>query len=117
MAKKKVKKLGNKEDKKLLAFVTTFLSIIGFVLALIFWRNDKYVMHYAEQSMVVFIYSLIAGILSGLLGRLPIIGMIISSALSISVLVLWVISWVFAFSGEEKDVPLIGEFGEKFNLR
>ena len=46
-----------KKDKTLFAFVTTFLSIVGFIIALLAWKKDKYVMHYAKISLAVYVYS------------------------------------------------------------
>jgi len=86
MVKKRSKKDG---DKKLYAFITTFFSIIGFVIAILAWRDDKYVMFYAKQSLVVFIVAVIAGIVQGVLMWIPIIGWLIYVALSVIVFVLW----------------------------
>jgi uncharacterized membrane protein len=120
MAKKKVQKIFDKnkkeDDKKTFAFIATFLSIIGFVIALIARRDDKYVMYYASQSLVVFIVGAVAGVLSSILGWIPIIGWIISFALFVVVALLWLFSWLGAISGEMKPVPVVGEFGEKIKL-
>ena len=54
MAKKSIKKQSKKSgDFKTQAFVATFLSIIGFVIAIVSWRKDNYVMFYAKQSLIV----------------------------------------------------------------
>ncbi|MBS3089001.1 hypothetical protein J4402_04465 [Candidatus Pacearchaeota archaeon] len=111
--KKSVKK---EENSKLLAFVTTFLSIVGFVIALIAWRDKKYVMFYARQSLVVFIVGAIAGIVKMVFIWIPVIGKIISFALGLIVFVLWVVSWVYALSGEMKEVPVVGVWGRKIDL-
>ena len=103
--KKAVKK---NDDSKGFAFLTTFLSILGFIIALLAKKDDKYVMFYAKQSLVVFIAWIIAAILS----IVPVLGWI----LEVIVLVLWVISWVYALSGKEKEVPIIGKFARKFNI-
>jgi len=110
MAKKK------RDDKKLLAFVTTFLSIIGFVIALITWKDNKYIMFYARQSLVVFIVAVIAGFVNEIFVWLPFIGKIISFALGLVVFVLWLVSWIYALSGEMKEVPIIGVWGRKIKL-
>ncbi len=120
MVKKKVKKSKglsrDKEDYKLRAFITTFLSIIGFVIALVAWKEDKYVMFYAKQSLVVFITGCVAGVLQMIVGIFPIIGWIVSFALTVVVFVLWLFSWIYALSGEMKEVPFVGHFGKKFSL-
>jgi uncharacterized membrane protein len=105
-----------KSDKEIFAFIAAFLSIIGFVIALIAKRNDKYVMYYAKHSLVIFIVGAVAGALQTILRLLPIIGDIISTALTIIVLILWILSWVYALSGKLKEIPVITDWANKINL-
>ena len=125
MAKKKsVNKVNSREksnlskddDRKLFAFLATFLSIIGFVIALVARRDDKYVMYYAKQSLVIFIISAVLGIIGKILGFLPIIGIIINVAIGIIVLMIWLLSWIYALSGEERTIPIVSEWAEKFDI-
>ena len=104
------------EDKKILAFLTTFLSIIGFILAIIFWKDNKYVMHYAKQSLVVFIVGAVLSAAASILEFIPIIGKLINFAAGIIILLAWIISWVYALSGEMKKVPVIGKWGRSFRF-
>jgi uncharacterized membrane protein len=120
MPKKKVKKVKKREIKqennKLLAFLTTFLSIIGFIIALIAWRKNKYVMFYASQSLIVFLFSIVVGIVERIFSWIPVLGGIINIALGIMVLFFWLISWINALSGEMKEIPIIGKWGRKIKL-
>ena len=119
MAKKKVGKevISNKtEDSKLFAFLATFLSIIGFLIAIFTKRDDKYVMFYAKQCLVVFIASVILSIIGGIFFVIPIMGFIIYPACQIITLVLWLLSWIYALSGEMKIVPIVGQFAAKFDF-
>ncbi|MCD4760031.1 DUF4870 domain-containing protein [archaeon] len=108
--------MAKKNDSKGYAFITTFFSIIGFLIALLAWRKDKYVMHYAKQSLVIFIVSVVGGIIGGIFSWLPVLGSIISTAISLLVTVLWIFSWIYALSGEIKEVPLIGPYAQKISL-
>jgi len=36
--------------------------------------------------------------------------------LGIGLLVLWIIGIIYSFSGQKKDIPLIGELARKLNL-
>ena len=111
MAKKQVSK--KEDDTKLFAFLATFLSIVGFIIALVAKKEDKYVMFYAKQSLVVFIGFLIAGAI----WMIPIIGWFILGPIAYFVMtVLWIFSWAYSLSGNEKEVPLIGKYSKKFNL-
>lgn len=104
------------DDSKNYAFLATFLSIIGFVIAIFTKRDDKYVMHYAKQSLVLFIASVIVGFISALLHLIPFVGNIISWVLNALLVALWVISWIYALSGKIKYLPVIGSRGDKINL-
>jgi uncharacterized membrane protein len=120
MAKKKVnkkevrqkpsaKKVGNsKDDSKLYAFLTAFLSIVGFIIAMILWKDDELVMYYAKHSLVIFI----GWVIAAALWWIPILGRI----LSVLILVVWIISWAFALTGEKKDMWILTQLAEKFNF-
>ena len=118
MPKKRVSraKSSGKDDRILFAFLATFLSIIGFIIALVAKRDDKYVMFYAKQSLVVFIAAVVLGIVSWIFAWIPVIGRIIDVAVNIVVLVLWVVSWIYAISGKEKQVPVIGQYADSIKL-
>ncbi|MCX6742555.1 MAG: DUF4870 domain-containing protein [Candidatus Pacearchaeota archaeon] len=108
------------DDSKTYAFLATFLSIVGFIIAfiiaLVTKKDDKYVMHYAKQSLVLFIAWIIVGVVSMVLRLIPIVGGIISWLLYALMIILWILSWVYALSGKIQYIPVIGQFGDKFNL-
>ena len=118
MPKKSVKrgKSNKKDDKILFAFLAAFLSIIGFVIALIAKKDDKYVMFHAKQSLVIFIVAVIVEIFHQIIVFIPIIGAVINVLLSIFVVALWLISWIYALSGEEKQVPVVGKYAKSFKF-
>ena len=104
------------QDSKTYAFLTTFLSIIGFVIAIIAWRDDKYVMYYAKQSLVVFVAAVIVSFINGILLFIPILGWIIMVGLNVLVFIIWLMSWLNALSGQKKETPVVGDFANKFKL-
>ena len=113
MKKSVVKK--NEDDSKLFAFLVTFLSIIGFVIVLLARRDDKYVMFYAKQSLIVFIVAVLARVVEAII-FIPYINRIVGSVLGLLVFILWIFSWVYALSGKKKEVPIVGQFGRKFDF-
>ena len=113
MSKAKIKtKKDEENERKLFAFLATFLTIIGFLIALIAKPKDKYVMFYAKQSLVLFIILIIAEGSS----KLPLIGDFTSIILWILFIVVWILSWVNALSGEMRDTWLISYFSNKINF-
>lgn len=104
--------MGKIGESQIWAFLAVFLSIIGFILALILKKKDKYVMFYAKQSLILTVSWFIAG----LIAIIPIIGWIASPILMLVIFILWIIAIVNSLSGNEKNTPLIGKFAEKFNF-
>ncbi len=110
--KKQIKEEKNTGDSKTFAFLATFLSIVGFIIALLVKKDDKYVMYYAKQSLVVFIAYIVAGAVM----IVPIVGWVAGPVIYMIVTVLWIISWVYALSGKMKPTPIIGQYADKINL-
>lgn len=100
------------DDSKLFAFLAVLLTLIGFIIAYAAKKEDKYVMFYAKQGLVLFFAWLVAWIAGMSLFFVTFVGMI----LNLIVLVLWIIGMVYSLSGEMKEVPLIGQFAKSFNF-
>ena len=101
-----------KEDSRVFALLAVLLTIIGFIIALLAKREDKYVMFYAKQSLILFI----SWIISGAVMMVPIIGWFAGPILYVITLVLWIIAIFNSLSGKEKETPLIGQYARKINL-
>lgn len=72
-------------------------------------KRNNFVMYHTEQSIVLLIFNLIAGILGT-----------ITCGIGLILYIPWVVFLIMgimtASKGECKPLPLIGSFGEKFNL-
>jgi len=113
MAKKKIPNKKSNDDKTLFAFIASFFTIIGFIIALAIKKDDKYVMFYAKHGLVLFITQIIVGFIF----MIPIIGwFLIGPILWIFWLVLWLITWINALSGKTKKTFIIGDLAEKFDF-
>lgn len=114
MAKKEVKR---KDDERLFAFLCYLISIIG-VLIVLATKNERgeFSIYHAKQGMTLFIAAIIAWIVAAILGFIPIMGLIIGWILWIAILALWIIGMVNALNGKEVPLPLIGQYGGKFNF-
>jgi len=82
--------------------------ILFFVPLLTEAKNDPFVKYHVKQGLALFILCII----SGLVWWVPVIGQIVS----LIAFVLWIIGIINAANGQEKPLPLIGQFGEKFNI-
>jgi len=115
MAKKAVAaKPSSKEvdDGKAFALIGVLLTIIGFVIVLLAKKDNKYAMFYAKQGLVLGI----AWIILWVIAIIPVIGWIISILGWILMLILWIIGIVYSLSGQEKQIPIVGQFADKFNI-
>lgn len=99
-------------ESKLFAFLAVLLSILGFVIALLAKKDDKYVMFYAKQSLIIFLGFLISAVIA----VVPIIGWIVSPLLWIFTTILWIIAMVFSLTGEEKETPVIGQHAKEIKV-
>lgn len=116
MTKKKVNKKKSSNDRIAFAFVATFLSIVGFLIAIISKREDKYVMFYAKQSLVIFVLAVICAIIVKAVYWIPVIGIIINVALSILVILAWILSWSYSLTGKQKEIPVVDHWTKKIKL-
>ena len=90
-------------------WISCFFTIIGFVLAFVLWKDDKYVMYYAKHGLVLFILEIVILVLSPFL-------FFISYILWVFWVVLWIISWMNSLSGQIKKTFLISDLVNKLNI-
>lgn len=96
------------EDRVVAA--VAYLGIL-FVIPWLLKPGSKFVVFHAKQGLVLFILELIYGALSAV----PLIGWFIIGPIGgIIVAVLVIIGLLNALSGETKQLPVIGQFAEKF---
>ena len=80
------------------------LSYFIFFLPLIAAKDSKLAMFHANQSLVL----LIAGVASGVLGVVPVVGWILSPIIGLGVFILWILGLVQAAQGQMKELPIVG---------
>jgi uncharacterized membrane protein len=103
----------NIEDQKTFAFLGTFFTIIGFLIALVIRKNNKYVMYYAKHGLILFI----GQVLIWAVGKIQVINFgFLDTILWIAWIILWIFCWVYSLSGEQKKIFLITELSEKIKL-
>ncbi len=118
MAKKKsaaVKPSSKELDEgKMFAFLGVFLTIVGFIIVLLAKKDNKYAMYYAKQGLVLFVAWMIIWVVGAII---PVLGWFVIMPLGqLFMLILWIIGIVNSLSGEEKPVPIIGQFADKFKI-
>ena len=99
------------EEGKGLAGVA-YLTIIGFIVALITGSDNRFTMYHVQQALALFILFFAAGAVMAI----PILGWIAGVLGWIFGVVCFFIGLVNGFQGKAKPLPLIGELAYKFNL-
>ena len=89
-------------DKKITGIVA-YITLVGWLIA--YFTGDKEgAKFHLNQSLVLLIAELIAGVIS----RITVIGSIVGGILSIVLFVFWIMGLVYACKDEEKEVPVLG---------
>jgi len=96
-------------DNIIFAWLAVFFTIIGFLIAILMKKENKYVMFYAKQGLILFIGQIIIWLLSGIFGWLK-------YPLLIFLVILWAMAWINSLSGEERNTWLIGDLARKIKL-
>ena len=89
-------------DKKVTGIVA-YLTWIGLLVAFLAGDKEGAKFH-LNQALVI----AIANIILAVLGRVPVVGWLISIVGGIFLFVCWIIGLVAAIKEEEKEVPLLG---------
>ncbi len=81
-----------------------YFGLLGFLIAFLTSKENKYVMYHAQQSLMLVICMIVVPI--------PVIGWIIG----LGVLVLFIMGLIAGFGGQVKPLPVIGNLAFKLNL-
>ncbi len=77
-------------------------------------KKNKFVGFHVKQSLVLFIAAVIINIVGAII---PFLGWFIILPLGmLLVFVWWIMGLIYAISGREKELFLIGQFGKKFTF-
>lgn len=95
------------EQGKAMAGISYF-GLLGFLIAMVTSRENRFVMFHAQQSLLLSIVFFIRYI--------PFTPFILDSILGLFALVLFVIGIVNGFGGKVQPLPLVGEIAYSFNI-
>ena len=95
------------ESGKAMAGISYF-GIIGFVIALITSRNNKFVMYHAQQSLIPTILFVIR--------YFPGTPLFFDSIFTLVAVVFFIIGLVNGFGGKVQPLPLLGDLAYNFGL-
>lgn len=94
-------------DKKTTSWVS-YITIVGWLIAF-FAGSKEEAKYYLNQSLVIFLGSLIVYVASIALMFIPILGYLAVLAADAYLFIMWIMGLINAIKQEEKDLPLIGK--------
>ena len=97
----------SKKTTDILAYITPIGLIIAFLAG--DRENSKF---HLNQGLVIWLAGVLVNIVENLLDGLPVIGAVISIAVAVcdvALFVFWIMGLVSACKGEEKKVPVLGD--------
>jgi len=94
-------------EKNKVVCVLAYFWIL-FFLPFVSDKNSAYAKFHANQAFVFFIASIVVGVAGGILSIIPILGVLISAALSLAEFAAMVILMICASKGMAVRIPVIG---------
>ncbi|MDP3556086.1 MAG: hypothetical protein Q8T03_01855 [Bacteroidota bacterium] len=103
------------EQAKTVAIVSYF-TLIGWIVALIMHGNAKSSLgaFHLRQMLGLMILAVATSLIRIPLLFIPFLGFGINSAISICLLILWILGLVAAINAEEKPIPILGNLFQKW---
>lgn len=102
------------EDKTVA--IVSYLTLIGFIVAVVLHGNKKTKLgaYHLRQTLGLFVTGIACWVVNIMLAFIPIIGWLTIFVVWIGLIVLWVMGFIAAASGQMKPVPLLGEHYQKW---
>jgi uncharacterized membrane protein len=101
-----------KETKTLNTGMAVVAYILFFVPLLTEDKNDPFVKYHVKQGLVLFV----AAVANMIFAMVPLIGWMLAPLISIGLLILVVVGIINAVNGEQKPLPVIGQYADKISL-
>ena len=104
-----IKKIDTESEKNNAVAVLSYLGLL-LLIPLILFEKNKFVRFHVNQGIVLFIFDAVCSALSFVMFFVPIAGIIISGVLGVISLVLMIIGIVNVCNNKMKKLPIIGGF-------
>ena len=104
-----------KEKGNIMA-VFAYLSILIVIPFLTEAKNDPFVKYHIKQGLTLIIYEVAGWILNWFLVFIPFIGWFIMMLWWLIALVLLILGIMNVLNGQEKELPLIGQYASRFTF-
>jgi len=92
--------------------ILCYIGILVLIPLLTDAKNDAFVKFHIKQGLALLIFDVIVSIVAAI----PVIGWIVGLVGWVVVVILFITGIINAAGGQEKQLPIIGSFGDKFNI-
>ena len=86
----------------------SYVGILFILPLLVNGGQSRYAKYHANQGFILFLANIVVGIASAILGKIPVLGAVLSALLSLASLALMIIGIINAANGKAMKLPLIG---------
>ena len=86
----------------------SYVGILFILPLLVNGGQSRYAKYHANQGFILFLANIVVGIARASLGKIPVLGAVLSAVLSLASLALMIIGIINAANGKAKQLPLIG---------
>ena len=86
----------------------SYLGILFFLPLVVNGGSSTFGRFHANQAFILLIADIIGGVLSSLLGKIPVLGSVLSALISLLLLAYTLFGIITAGSGKAKELPFIG---------
>lgn len=93
----------------------SYVGILFILPLLVNGGQSRYAKYHANQGFILFLADIVAGIVGAILGKIPVLGGILSALISLATLALIIIGILNAANGKAKQLPLIGNLLHVFD--
>jgi len=99
-------------EKNIGMAILCYLGILVLIPLLTDAKNEAFVKFHIKQGLALLIFDVIISII----WVIPILGWIVGTIGYILIVILFIIGIINVSGGQEKELPIIGQYGEKFNI-
>jgi uncharacterized membrane protein len=104
------KKSSGKEDKNMIAILSYFGVLV--IIPLLVAKDDEFVKYHIKQGLVL----LIAAVAVSFVAWIPIFGWFVGFFAWLACFALAILGIINVLAGKKKELPLIGQFADKFKI-
>jgi len=102
-----------KKDKDSKNIGLAFLAYILFIIPMLTGeKDDPFVKFHTKQGLILFL----AWVFNIVFGMIPVVGWMLSPLIAIFLVIVWIVGVVNVLQGKESELPLIGQFSDKFKF-